>query len=287
MEKFDVAIIGSGPAGISAAITCKIRNKNILLLGKKNLSEKINKAHSVNNYPGFPNIAGNKLNEKFVSHINDMGIEITEEKVSAIYSMGDYFILQCSDNVYEAKSIIIATGVSQINLMDGEEKFLGNGVSYCVTCDARFYKGKTAAVIGYNSEAVKEANYLAEIAEKVIFFPIKCETDGLSDKIAIINDAPNKIVDEHGTKKLVSENAAYSVDGIFIIRDSIAPNRLVPGLEMSDDHITADINMQTNISGCFACGDIAGRPYQIIKAAGQGNIAALSAVKYLDNRKGK
>lgn len=284
MEKFDVAIIGTGPAGISAAITCKIRNKKILLLGKKNSSEKINKAHLINNYPGLPEITGSELTEKFISHITGMGIEITEENVSAVYSMGDYFILQCSGITYEAKSVIIATGVSQINTLDGEERFLGNGVSYCVTCDAQFYKGKSAAIIGYNKESVEEANYLSEIASNVIFLPVKCITEGLSNKIKIIDEIPKKIIDDCGTKKLVTDKSAYEVDGVFIIRDSIAPNRLVPGLEMSGNHIKVDINMCTNICGCFACGDIAGQPYQFIKAAGQGNSAALSAVKYLNKK---
>ena len=286
MEKFDIAIIGTGPAGISAAITCKIRNKKILLLGRKNSSEKINKAHLINNYPGLPEITGSELTEKFISHITGMGIEITEDKVSTVYSMGDYFILQCSGITYEAKSVIIATGVSQINTLDGEERLLGNGVSYCVTCDAQFYKGKTAAIIGYNKESVEEANYLSEIANNVIFFPANCKTEGLSDKIKIIDDIPKKIVDDCGTKKLFADKNTYGVDGVFIIRDSIAPNRLVPGLEMSGNHIKVDINMCTNISGCLACGDIAGQPYQFIKAAGQGNSAALSAVKYLDKQKG-
>lgn len=142
-EIFDVAIIGTGPAGLSAAITLKIRNKKIILFGSKNLSEKIVKAHEIQNYPGFPAIKGSDLAQKLQAHIDNLGIEITEDLITTCYSMGSSFSLTSKSNkMYSARSVILATGVNFGKPFEGEEKFLGRGVSYCATCDAPFYKGK-------------------------------------------------------------------------------------------------------------------------------------------------
>ena len=149
-EIFDVAIIGTGPAGLSAAITLKIRNKKIILFGSKNLSEKIVKAHEIQNYPGFPSIKGSDLAQKLQAHIDNLGIEITEDLITTCYSMGSSFSLTSKSNkMYSARSVILATGVNFGKPFEGEEKFLGRGVSYCATCDAPFYKGKKVFVTGH------------------------------------------------------------------------------------------------------------------------------------------
>ena len=108
--RYDIAIIGTGPAGISAAITAKLRNKNIILFGNKDLSDKINKAHSIKNYTGLPNVTGEELATALKNHLNDLDIEITEKRVNAVYSMGEYFALKVGKEMIESKSLIIATG---------------------------------------------------------------------------------------------------------------------------------------------------------------------------------
>jgi Thioredoxin reductase len=155
MERYDIAIIGTGPAGISAAITAKLRNKKILLAGSGGLSKKLICAQEINNYPGFPAVKGEKLAEAFSVHLKGLDIKITETKVANIYAMGDYFALQSSMGDFEALSVIVATGVMQDKLLEGEEANVGRGVSYCATCDAALYKGKNVIVAGYDKKVKK------------------------------------------------------------------------------------------------------------------------------------
>lgn len=288
--RYDIAIIGTGPAGISAAITGKIRNKSILLLGSAGLSEKIEKAHQILNYPGFPAISGKELSEKLKEHLTSMDIQITPERVSTVYAMGDYFALQTGKAMYEARSVILASGILQGKALDGEKELLGKGVSYCVTCDAQFYRNKTAAIISYNRETEAEADFLAEIAEKVYYFPMYKNDPQVSDKVQIMQENPVAVKamevssETPGLVKLEgvqTEADLLPVDGVFIMRDSIPPQQLVPGLAMDGNHVSVNLKMETNIPGCFACGDITGKPYQYIRAAGQGNTAVLSAVAWL------
>ncbi|VYT83342.1 FAD-binding protein [Clostridium tertium] len=281
-ERYDIAIVGSGPAGLSAALNAKIRNKNFIIFGNKNLSSKIEKAPGINNYLGFHNISGNDLKIKFQEHIKEMEIEIAEHRIDSIYAMGSHFVLMSNDKSFEATSIILATGIEYTKPLVGELEYLGRGVSYCATCDANFYKKKRVAILGYNKEAERDANYVSEIASEVYYVPMYKEPYNINDNITIIKDKPKKILNESGNRTLVLDNNEIEVDGIFIIKDSISPAQLVPGLLIEDDHISVDRYMKTNIKGCFAAGDCVGKPYQYIKAAGEGNIASLSAVKYLD-----
>jgi thioredoxin reductase (NADPH) len=285
MERYDIAIIGTGPAGLSAAITAKIRNKKILLIGNPNFSDKVQKAHQIQNYLGLPAISGKDLAKAFENHINSMDITITEGKVNAVYPMGSYFGLQVSQDIYEAETVIVATGIVTGKAFKGENELLGRGVSYCATCDAPLYRNKTVAVIGYSPKEESEAEFLAEVCEKVLYIPMYKEETKLSDKVTIIDEKPTAVIGENKVKSLQTEKNNYEVDGIFILRDSIPPSQLVSGLEIKDNHIVVNSQMETNIKGCFACGDIVGRPYQYIKAAGQGNIAGLSAVAYLDAKR--
>lgn len=285
MERYDIAIIGTGPAGLSAAITAKIRNKKILLIGKPDLSEKVRKAHQIQNYLGLPAISGENLAKAFEQHIQAMDIDITDGKVNAVYPMGDYFGLQISQDIYEAETVVVATGIVTGKAFKGEKELLGRGVSYCATCDAPLYRNKNVIVIGYSTKEEAEAEFLAEICEKVIYIPMYNEEVELSGKITVINEKPIAVIGENRVEFLQTEKNNYKADGIFVLRDSIPPAQLVTGLEIRNNHIVVNAQMETNIKGCFACGDIVGRPYQYIKAAGQGNVAALSAVEYLDAKK--
>lgn len=285
MERYDIAIIGTGPAGLSAAITAKIRNKKILLIGNPNFSDKVQKAHQIQDYLGLPAISGKDLAKAFENHINSMDITITDGKVNAVYPMGSYFGLQVSQDIYEAETVIVATGIVTGKAFKGENELLGRGVSYCATCDAPLYRNKTVAVVGYSPKEELEAEFLAEVCEKVLYIPMYKEETKLSDKVTIIDEKPTAVIGENKVKSLQTEKNHYEVDGIFILRDSIPPSQLVSGLEIKDNHIVVNSQMETNIKGCFACGDIVGRPYQYIKAAGQGNIAGLSAVAYLDAKR--
>lgn len=282
MERLDIAIIGSGPAGLSAALNAKIRKKNFILYGQKEFSQKVVKAPKIHNYLGFTGQGGADLKEQFSTHLNEMGIEICEEKVNAIYCMGDYYTLMIKDQVVEATTVILATGVNFGKPLRGELAFLGRGVGYCATCDAMLYKDKVVAIVAYQKHEEMEANFLAEVASKVYYIPMYKEAIDVIEGIEVIVDLPVEILGDQLVKQLVLRNQTLDVDGIFILRESVALDQLVPGLTLDGSHIEVNRQMKTNLPGCFAAGDVTGTPYQYMKAAGEGNVAALSAVSYLN-----
>ena len=281
MERVEIAVIGSGPAGVSAAITAKLRGKNVLLFGSKELSEKIGKAHRIQNYPGLPDVTGEDLRAAFQRHLDSMGLTVTEARVNAVYAMGDYFAVQTAQETYEATTVILATGVVQGKALPGEEEYLGRGVSYCATCDAPLYRGKAVAVVGSSPAAEPEAAYMAEVAGSVLYLPLYERTPDLPAAVQVVREKPTAVVGETNVTALRTDAGEYPVDGVFLLRDAMAPTQLVPGLEGNGGHVAVNAKMQTNLPGCFACGDAVGLPYQYVKAAGEGNVAALSAVEYL------
>ncbi len=290
--RYDIAIIGSGPAGLSAAINAKIRNKNIIVFGSDILSNKIVKAPSIDNYLGFHEITGEELKDKFKEHIDSMGIEIVSKKINNVYAMGEYFALMSGNDMYEATTVILATGVEYGKPIKGEEEFLGKGVGYCATCDAPLYRDKKVAIIGYNKESEEEANFLSEIASKTYFIPmyksqslLRGQSNELDETIEVISDRPVEIKGDNLVKGIEFKEKEIDVDGVFVIKDSASPKALVPGIDTEGPHIKVDINMSTSIVGCFAAGDCVGKPYSYIKSAGQGHIAVLNAVSYLDKLK--
>ena len=284
-ERYDLAIIGSGPAGLSAALNAQIRKKKFIIFGTNELSGKLTKAEKINNYLGFYGKSGKEIRDEFNNHLKSMDIKITEEKINNIYSMGEYYALMANDKIYEATAVILATGVNFGKPLKGEEQFLGKGVGYCATCDAPLYKDKSITIIAYNNHDEDEANFMGTIASKVYYIPMYKEDVEVDDSIEVVFDIPKEIHGDNRVEKLILKNSEIITDGIFILRDSVSPGQLVPGLEMDGNSVKVDRKMQSNLKGCFAAGDIVGAPYQYIKAAGEGNIAALSAVSYIDNLK--
>ena len=284
-ERYDLAIIGSGPAGLSAALNAQIRKKKFIIFGTNELSGKLTKAEKINNYLGFYGKSGKEIRDEFNNHLKSMDIKITEEKINNIYSMGEYYALMANDKIYEATAVILATGVNFGKPLKGEEQFLGKGVGYCATCDAPLYKDKIITIIAYNKHDEDEANFMGTIASKVYYIPMYKEDVEVDDSIEVVFDIPKEIHGDNRVEKLILKNSEIITDGIFILRDSLSPGQLVPGLEMDGNSVKVDRKMQSNLKGCFAAGDIVGAPYQYIKAAGEGNIAALSAVSYIDNLK--
>ena len=280
--RYDLAVIGAGPAGLSAAVNASIRNKNVIVFGSD--SPAISKTEGIKNYLGFGTISGEELNENFKKTLAGHDIERSNEKVQQIYAMGDYFaIILKDDQMLEATSVIVATGIELKKDLIGEDKFFGKGVSYCATCDASFYKGKEVVLIGYNEESVVEANYTAEVVDKLTYINMYKQNPELNDNIEVINgEVPVEFIgDVNPTTLKFRSGKEIDADGFFIIRDSSKPERLVPSIKTDEEHIIVDKNCRTNIRGLYAAGDIAGRPYQINKAAGEGQVAALDAAKYI------
>ena len=285
MERYDIAIIGTGPAGLEAAITGTIRNKKVLLVGSKDLSMKLTKAHEIQNYLGFPAVKGEDLAKAFQKHLDQLGIGITEERISAVYAMGDYYAMQAGEQMLEATTVILATGVVQGKPLPGEEENLGHGVSYCATCDAALVRGKRVAVVGYSAREEAEAAFLSEICPEVLYFALYRDVNELPEKVTVIPETVTEVRKQDGKMTIHTSENSYTAEAVFVLREAVAPGQLVPGLETEGAHVRVNRRMETNLPGFYACGDLTGTPYQYIKAAGEGNIAALSAVGYLDQKK--
>ncbi|EHQ90358.1 NAD(P)/FAD-dependent oxidoreductase [Desulfosporosinus youngiae] len=283
-DHYELAIIGCGPAGMSAALNAKIRNRDFVLLGSEVCSPKLSKAPQVDNWLGFPEIGGEELRQRFLKHVTEKEIPITQFKVTNIYP-GPPYILMGKDKSFEADTVIIATGVSAGKLLPGEAELLGKGVGYCATCDGPLYKNKQVAIIAYHQEGEEEANYMAGICSNVYYIPYYRDILKLDPRIEVIKAKVEKIIGDQAVRQLDLGKETLEVDGVFILRDTLPAEQLVPGLEMEDTAIKVNHKLETSLPGLFAAGDCTGQPYQLIKAAGEGGTAALQAVKYLDNQK--
>ena len=281
---YDVAIIGTGPAGVSAALNLKIHEKAFIWIGKRDLSDKISRAERISNYPGFIDATGAALNRAFMDQLAAMDIEITEAMVNQIMPMGDHYALLAGPDFYEARALILCTGVSQTGGIRGEAEYLGRGVSYCATCDGGLYRGRTVAVVCGNRRFEHEARYLAGLAEKVYFFPYYRDPGFIADNVLSPDARPVAVTGDERVEGLRLNNGSdLAVDGLFCLRDTIALDTLLPGLTTENGHIAVDRRMAASLPGVFAAGDCTGRPYQYAKSVGEGNVAAHSAIEYLEN----
>ncbi len=279
----DVVVIGGGPAALSASLNLKIRNKSFVVLGGNEKVTGLMKAPQIDNYLGFEGISGSKLIESFKKHAASMGVKIKSEKAYNVLDMGGYFSINAGNEFYEATSIIIATGHGKANYFEGEREYLGKGIGYCATCDGPLYRNKPIAIIAENEEGEEEANFLSEICGQVYYIPTYRKEPKLKDNITLLKEKVTGIQgDGNKVHTLTTDKSELKVDAVFIIRNVIPPNQLIEGLELSEGSIKVNRDMATNIKGVFACGDCVGKPYQIAKAVGEGNVASLSAVKYID-----
>lgn len=279
---YDAAIVGTGPAGLSAALNLKIHNKNFIWLGSKTLSDKVAKAERIANYPGLINVSGEEMNKAFLAQVEAAGLSVIEQMVNSIISMGTHYAIMAGRDFYEAKTVLLATGVANTGTLPGEQEKVGCGVSYCATCDGALYKGKTIAVICNQARFEHEVKYLAELAETVYYFPQYKAVGALPQNVCIMQDKARAIVGETKVSGVeLRSGEILQVDGVFCLRDSVALATLLPKLATENSHIAVDRAMATNLEGVYAAGDCTGRPYQYTKAVGEGNVAAHSIIEYL------
>ena len=279
---YDCIIIGTGPAGLSAALNLKTYKKSFVWFGSKSLSDKVRKAEKITNYPGFPELTGQELFAHFEDHIQSAGLEITEKTVTNVMSAGNYYMVLADNEIYEAKTLILAMGVMTAKLLKGEDELLGRGVSYCATCDGMFYKDKEIAVLCNDPKYEHEVEYLADLAAKVTYFPLFSDSQVKKENVTISKDFPVEVNGiDRVTGLTLKSGEILSVDGVFCLRNAIALSKLIPELEIENGHIVVNRAQKTNLPGCFAAGDCTGRPYQYTKAVGEGNVAAHSCIGYL------
>jgi thioredoxin reductase (NADPH) len=283
-EMFDIAIIGGGPAGLSAALTGRIRNKSVALFEHMDFSLKLQKAHIVDNYLGVPQITGQGMMQQFLAHCMSYKPNIIKEKVVNIFPGDNGFTLLTPGETYQARAVIIATGVVATTLFQGEKQFLGRGVSYCATCDGMMYKGKDVAVISYTAEGEHEADYLSELCRTVYYLPQYKDAPAVRSGIKLVHDKPQTILGDVVVEKLQMSKEELNVHGVFIIRMSDPVENILPGIALDGEVIKVNRDMSTSIPGVFAAGDCTGKPWQIAKATGEGLVAVLSAITYLGKK---
>lgn len=283
-EKYDIAIIGCGPGGLSAALNAHVRKKKFILLGTDFCSPKMHTSPWIDNFLGEYHISGKGLREKFLHHIQEMGIGITPKRVDMIYPEENGYVVQCGDQHISARTVILATGVDYAKTLKGEEEYVGKGVSYCATCDGPLFPQKTVAMLVYSKDGLDEVKFLSEICKEVVLFPMfKGDLSLLPENIIINHARPLEIGGNGQADRIITDKGTVLVDGVFLFRDVVSPGRLVPGLETADGVIKVNKNMETNLPGFYAAGDCTGKPFQLAKAVGEGQVAALNAVHYLDN----
>lgn len=283
---FDCVIIGTGAAGVSAALTLKALNKNFILLGNKELSQKVRAAEEIRNFPGLPSVSGNEMQAAFLSQLKAEGIEITEGKVNGVYPSEGGYSVMCGQQVYEAETVILATGVEAVKPVKGEGEFLGRGVSYCAVCDGFLYKGKTIAVALESGEEAHEVELLANYARTVHLFSLKKKVEVALENVVAEEGRLAEIKGDMRVKSVVTaDGKEIHVDGVFMLKQAVGAGNLVHGIKTEGGHVVVDRSGATNLAGVFAAGDITGRPYQYAKAAGEGNVAAYSVNAYLNSQK--
>ena len=277
-ELYDLAILGCGPAGLSAAINATIRNKKVLVIGSDICSPPLHKAQKINNYLGIPEVSGGELLKKFMDHALKMNIEIINSKAEAINENEGVYNILVGDDVIATRTIIIATGIPYRATLPREDFFLGKGLGYCATCDGPIYRDKDVLIIGHSTEAESEANFMAEICSKVYYLPLYKERGELDQRIEIVNAKPAAIAGTEFVEGLIlKDGSTIKVEGLFVLGGETAPDRLVPGLEIKDNHIVVNRRQETNLPGVYAAGDCTGPPYQVAKSVGEGQVAGLNA----------
>ncbi len=282
---YDTAIIGSGPAGLSAALNLKLHDKNIIWFGSEDLSMKVEKSEKIANYPGLGMISGAELNRRFAEQMAQMNLSLTDRMVTTILPMGESFQLLAENEIYEVKTLLLAAGAVSGKGFPGEAEFLGRGVSYCATCDGFLYKGKTIAVFCQDPRYEHEVEYLAGLAEKVYYYmPYSGDEIGMPNAERLSKPIKEVGGDRKASAIHLTDGSEIALDGLFCLRNAVAPTALLPGLQMDGPHIAVDRGMRTNLPGCFAAGDCTGRPYQIAKAVGEGNVAAHTILDFLHGR---
>lgn len=284
-QMYDITILGCGPAGLSAAINANIRNKKILVLGTEICSPPLHKAQKIDNYLGFYGVNGEGLLYKFLEHAQTMQIEIRHSKVELITDEMEYFNLLVDGEIINSKAIVIATGIPYKPTLPEEEAYLGKGLGYCATCDGPLFRNKDVIIIAHDEEGEIEANYMAEICNKVYYLPLYKNWGQLDARIDLVQDLPVGVIGNGQVKGLqLKGGTVIDADGLFVLGGETAPDRIIPGLEIVQNHIQVDRQQKTNIAGVYAAGDCTGKPYQIAKSVGEGQVAGLNASQYAGSR---
>lgn len=303
MKIYDIVIIGGGPAGLTAALYALRAEKSVLVLEKTGLGGQIALTERIENFPGVPEISGADFADALAGQVEGLGGQIEYEAALEVKD-GALKTVVTDFGEYKARSVIVATGVKNRRLgVDGEEEFVGKGISFCAVCDGAFFKNKTVAVIGGGNTAVDDAAYLANIASKVYIIhrrdtfraeekSVKRLTE-MTNVETVLNSTVKRFCGDDGELTAVevvdvktNEARLLEVDGAFVAIGQVPQGEIFGGLIVlsSDGYIAAEENCITNVKGIFAAGDCREKTVrQLTTAVGDGSVAALAAVAYVDD----
>ena len=299
---YDIIIIGSGPAGLSAAIYAQRACLDTIVIEKNGISGgQVLNTWEVDNYPGFPGVTGFELSRQFLDHAKKLGARVVQDEVVQVELSGNVKKVVCEEETYEARCVILASGAHHRTLeVPGEEELRGAGVSYCATCDGAFFRGRTVAVVGGGDAALEDAIFLARMCEKVYIVHRRDKLRGAkrlqerlqaleniefvwnSETVAIEGNAQVEALRLRQTK--TGEERRLDVDGVFIAVGIAPESELYAGqLELDEQgYIRADESGQTSVPGVFAAGDVRTKALrQILTAASDGANCVASAERYL------
>ena len=278
---YDILILGSGPAGLSAAVAAQGRGKQCLVISNSGSSNPLTRAPIIHNYLGLPGLSGQAMMDKFLDHALSMGTELRTGRILTVMELDGVFYLTVGSDVYEGKKLILAGGVQRGQKYPGEAELLGSGVSYCATCDGMLYRKRPVVVVGRAKDAPLEANYLSQIGCQVTYVS-PTEPVGLDGHIPAVRANRLEILGEGSVTGVCANGAVIPCDGVFVLRESVAPNDLLPELAIEEGYIKVDRQMRTNLPGVYAAGDCTGKPLQIAKAVGEGLIAGEAAAEAIE-----
>lgn len=299
---YDIIIIGSGPAGLSAAIYAQRACLDTIVIEKNGISGgQVLNTWEVDNYPGFPGVTGFELSRQFREHANKLGARVVQDEVVQVELSGNVKKVVCEEETYEARCVILASGAHHRTLeVPGEEELRGAGVSYCATCDGAFFRGRTVAVVGGGDAALEDAIFLARMCEKVYIVHRRDKLRGAKrlqerlqalENIEFVWNSETVAIEGNGQVEALrlrqtktGEERRLDVDGVFIAVGIAPESELYAGqLELDEQgYIRADESGQTSVPGVFAAGDVRTKVLrQILTAASDGANCVASAERYL------
>ena len=301
---YDIIIIGSGPAGLSAAIYAQRACLDTIVIEKNGISGgQVLNTWEVDNYPGFPGVSGFELSRQFREHANKLGARFVQDEVVQVELLGNVKKVVCEEETYEARCVILASGAHHRTLeVPGEEELRGAGVSYCATCDGAFFRGRTVAVVGGGDAALEDAIFLARMCEKVYIVHRRDKLRGAKrlqerlqalENIEFVWNSETVAIEGNGQVEALrlrqtktGEERRLDVEGVFIAVGIAPESELYAGQVEFDEqgYIRADESGQTSVPGVFAAGDVRTKALrQILTAASDGANCVASAERYLQS----
>ena len=304
---FEIAVIGGGPAGLTAAVYAARAGHTVTILEGAACGGQMLLAHEIENYPGFTKIAGYALADQMMEQANSLGVSITYAQVDSVTKEDDHFTVLCGSKSYTASAVIIAAGAKHRTLdVPGETEFIGRGVSYCAVCDGRFFAGKDVAVVGGGNTALGDAIYLSNICNSVTLIHrrdtfradriLVQRMEAIGNIRTVMNARVTKIEGDQRIQSLnlvsVADNAmsqpmVLHADGVFIAVGNVPDLAMLSGIDGvqfdNGGYLVTDERCRSNVPGLFVAGDVRAKNLrQIATAVADGAIAGTEAAEYLD-----